>query len=773
MEKKIGVYICKDCGIGDALNVEQMETVANEYKPALCRVHDFLCSQEGVQVIKDDIENEGINTIVIAACSMRVNTDVFSFDPLKYVVERVNIREHVVWTQPPQDENTQRMAEDYLRLGIMRAQKANPAEPKTGELEKTILVVGGGVAGLSAALEAAKTGYRAIVVEKAEELGGRIKKMKKILPTKAPYQEPETPDIEEKIKAVQEHPNITVYTNSQVVAIEGEPGMYDVTICSNDNVTTKEIDINEEVKKGGPARFPLPECSSPETVKAGAIVFTIGWKPYDATKLEEPFGYGKYKNVVTNWELEEMAYSGGIKRPSDGKTPRNVVFIQCAGQRDEGHLPYCSSVCCLTSLKQAKYIREASPDAGAFIIYKDMRTPGLYENFYKSMQDDEGIFLIKGEITGLEEAEDGTINVKVDNKLLNTKDVIKADMVVLATGMVTNMLPEGREPNNLTEEFIGDIVSKETEDGLVEELVPVPIALNLKYRQGPEMPHLKYGFPDSHFICFPYETRRTGIYAAGAARHPMDAAQAAMDGAGAALKAIQCIERTSEGYAVHPRSWDQTFPVFRLESCTQCRRCTVECPFGVLDEDEKATPQEHPYRCRRCGTCMGACPQRIINFNDYNIDMISSMLGELQVPGEDELFPFIVGFICENDAYPAFDMAGLNRLQLPPNFRLIRLRCLGGMNLVWISDALSKGVDGIILIGCKFGDDYQCHFIKGSQMANERLGKVQETLSRLMLEAERVQMVQLPINEYDKLPQILNDFAEQVKEIGANPYKGF
>ncbi|NOY63982.1 MAG: hydrogenase iron-sulfur subunit [Nitrospirae bacterium] len=775
MEKKVGVYICKDCGIGEALNIEQLESVAKEYHPAVCKVHDFLCSQEGVQVIKDDIQNEGINTIVIAACSMRVNTDVFSFDPQKYVTERVNLREHVVWCQPPNDENTQRMAEDYLRLGIVRAQKAEPPTPKTGDLEKTILVVGGGVAGLSAALEAARAGYKAVIVEKAEELGGRIKKMKKVLPSKPPYQEPQTPDIDEKIKAVEENPNITVYTNSQVVSIEGEPGMFDVTICKNDAVTIKEIDINEEVKSGGPARFPLPECSSPETVRVGAVVFTIGWKPYDATKLEEPFGYGKFKNVITNWELEEMVSNGGVKRPSDGSTPKSVVFIQCAGQRDENHLPYCSSVCCLTSLKQAKYIREANPDAGAFIIYKDMRTPGLYENFYKSMQDDEGVFLIKGEIQSIEENADGSIQIKVENKLLNTIDVINADMVVLATGMVTNMVPEGREPKELTrdQEYIGEIVSKQTEDGVVEELVPYPIALNLKYRQGPEMPYLKYGFPDSHFICFPYETRRTGIYAAGAARHPMDAAQAAMDGAGAALKAIQCIERTSEGYAVHPRSWDQTFPVFRLESCTQCRRCTVECPFGVLDEDEKATPQEHPYRCRRCGTCMGACPQRIINFSDYSIDMISSMLQEMQVPDESELFPYIVAFICENDAYPAFDMAGLNRLQLPPNFRLIRLRCLGGMNLVWVSDVLSKGADGVILIGCKFGEDYQCHFIKVSQMANERLGKVQETLSRLMLEAERVKMVQLAINEYDQLPQILSEFAEQVKEIGANPYKGF
>jgi quinone-modifying oxidoreductase subunit QmoB len=252
----------------------------------------------------------------------------------------------------------------------------------------------------------------------------------------------------------------------------------------------------------------------------------------------------------------------------------------------------------------------------------------------------------------------------------------------------------------------------------------------------------------------------------------MDAASAAVDGVGAALKAIQCVELTSQGKAVHPRAGDQTFPEFRLESCTQCRRCTVECPFGVLDEDEKGTPKEHPYRCRRCGVCMGACPQRIVNFKNYSIDMVSSMLGEIQVP-DDEDFPMIVGLICENDAYPALDLAGINREQLPPYFRFISLRCLGGTNLVWVNDALSKGIDGMILIGCKFGDDYQCHFVKGSQMANERLGKVQETLDKLMLESERVAQVQLAINEYDKLPQILNDFVEKIKEIGPNPFKGF
>ncbi len=740
-ESKLGVYICTDCGIGESLNIEDLQKIA---KAHICRTHPFLCSQEGAQVIRDDINNEGVNKIVVAACSQRVNYDVFEYDPLKYVTERVNLREHVVWSHPPNTEETQAMAEDYLSLGITRASKSEPPEPKITDLNRTILVVGGGVTGLTAAIEAAKAGSQVVLVEKEDELGGWSKKMYKVLPKKAPFAELGKPDIDTKIAEAVGNEKIKIYKSTTIKKIAGEPGMYDVT-----------------VEKGG----------SEETFTIGAIIYAIGWKPYDASKLDN-FGYGKFKNVVTNVEMEEIALNGKIARPSDGKPAQSVVFVQCAGQRDEAHVPYCSSVCCNVSLKQAMYVRESNPDAGAYIIYKDMRTPGLYENFYKAAQDDEGIFLAKGEILGIEEEADGSLIVEVNNLLLGETVRIKADIVVLATGMLTNMIPEDYEVNNLTPEYIGVITKKETTDGVTEELEPVPVSLNLSYRQGPEMPHLKYGFPDSHFICFPYETRRTGIYAAGAVRHPMDALQASADAAGAALKAIQCLELTSQGKAVHPRAGDQTFPEFRLESCTQCRRCTVECPFGVLDEDEKGTPQEHPYRCRRCGTCMGACPQRIINFKNYSIDMISSMIRSVEVPDESDE-PFILGLICENDAYPALDLAGQNRVQYNPNFRFISLRCLGGTNLVWIADALSKGIDGIMLIGCKYGDDYQCHFIKGSQVANERLGKVQETLDRLMLEAERVQQVQLAINEWDNLPQILDDFSERLKELGPNPYKGF
>jgi len=204
--------------------------------------------------------------------------------------------------------------------------------------------------------------------------------------------------------------------------------------------------------------------------------------------------------------------------------------------------------------------------------------------------------------------------------------------------------------------------------------------------------------------------------------------------------------------------------------CTSCKRCTEECPFGAIDEDEKGTPFYRLNRCRRCGTCMGACPERIVHFKDFSVDIIGSMIKKIDSPDE-ETFRILV-LVCENDAYPALDTAAIKRKAIDPSVRFISLRCLGGMNLVWIADALSKGIDGVLLLGCKYGENYQCHFVKGSELANYRFSKVSETLNRLQLEAERVQMMQVAISEYDKLPEMINEFVEKVKEIGPNPFKG-
>jgi quinone-modifying oxidoreductase subunit QmoB len=244
------------------------------------------------------------------------------------------------------------------------------------------------------------------------------------------------------------------------------------------------------------------------------------------------------------------------------------------------------------------------------------------------------------------------------------------------------------------------------------------------------------------------------------------------DSAGAVMKAIHCIELTSRGEAVHPRVGDMSYPDFFMQRCTQCKRCTVECPFGAINEDEKANPLPQITRCRRCSICMGACPERIISFKNYSVGMIGDMIKSIDVPEEDEEKPRIVVMACENDAYPALDMAGLHRQTYKSWIRVIPLRCLGSVNLIWITDALSKGIDGVLLLGCKHGDDYQCHMIKGSELANIRLSKIRETLDRLKLESDRVRLETVAIIDFEKVPAIINDFVEKVEAAGPNPYKG-
>ncbi|MCX5861285.1 MAG: hydrogenase iron-sulfur subunit [Deltaproteobacteria bacterium] len=712
MDQKIGVYICSGCGIGESVDLDALAGVAKEFTIAKCESHSALCSPDGLSLITKDLESGDINCMVLGACSERVKTDVFWFDPMTTILERLNLREHVAWCQPAGNEDTQMMAEDYMRMAITRVEKTTLPKPYTEATNKSILVVGGGVSGLQAALDAGLAGYSVALVEKEPDLGGYMSKWYKNTPTAPPYQDIEDVAIHGTIEQVRANSNITVHTGTVIEKISGSPGMFDVSLNNGAG-----------------------------TIQVGSIVLAAGWKPYDASKLEH-LGYGKFADVITNVQMEEMAKAGKIVCPSDGSEPSVVAFIQCAGSRDPDHLPYCSAVCCRVSLKQAVYVKQQNEENKVFVLYKDMRTPEQHEELYKKVQKD-GVVFIKTDTAkvGISEGSERKLAIEVMDELLGEPVMVEVDLVVLATGMQPAVLDD-----------------------------PV---LNLEYRQGPALPELKYGFPDSHFVCFPYETRRTGIYAAGCVRQPMTAGRASTDGTGAALKAIQCVELTSQGKAVHPRSGDMSYPDLFIQRCTQCKRCTEECPFGMYNEDEKGTPLPHPTRCRRCAICMGSCPERIISFNNYSVDMIGSMIKAINVPEEYDEKPRIIGLMCENDAFPALDMVGLHKLQYPPWVRFIPLRCLGSINLVWIADALSKGVDGIVLFACKYGDDYQCHFIKGSELANTRMEKIKETLDRLVLESDRIRFEQISIDDYYRIPTILEEFTAKLEELGPNPYKDF
>ena len=717
MESKIGVYICSGCDIDQALDVDELVKVAGkECKAPVSKTHPFLCSEEGVQLMKEDQKNEGVNRFMIAACSQRYHEATFDMGDDNIVV-RAPIREYVAWTQNTKDEkgevdeDTQLAGEEYLQMYYAKIKKHGIPEPFEQDTSKNLLVIGGGVSGMTAAMEAANAGYSVNLVEKEDHLGGFCLDEFKLIPSQAPFRDPQMNSVSEAVSAVASNDLITVHASSFVVSISGQPGEFQV-----------KLNTDGEFKE----------------FKSGAIIMATGSHPYDAEKLTE-LGI-KYENVISSVEFEQMAKSGKIQR-NDGKPALNIGFIQCAGSRTPEHLPYCSGTCCMDSLKQAAYIREQNSDAKAHIIYRDMRTPGLYEDFYRTRQDDPGVFLTQGDVVGVNETENQNITIDVDNTLFGEPVTMEMDLVVLAVGQV---------PSTMKGES----------------------ALNLQYRQGPDLPELKYGYPDSHFICFPYETRRTGIYAVGSVRQPMDINDAKLDATGAALKAIQAMELTDQGKTVHPRVGDLTFPEFALSRCTSCKRCTEECPFGVLEEDEKGTPFPNPARCRSCGICMGSCPVQIISFKDSSPNIFKEMMTSYELPDEFEEKPRILIFACENDALPVFDMAALERLKINTNVRIMPMRCLGGTNLIYVTDALSVGYDGIMFMGCAFGDDYQCHFVKGSELANMRLGKVQETIGRLNLEPERVRQYAISMNDYEKLPKIIDDFVEELGDFGPNPFKG-
>jgi quinone-modifying oxidoreductase subunit QmoA len=407
-------------------------------------------------------------------------------------------------------------------------------------------VVGGGIAGITAAVEAAESGYDVILVEKEAYLGGRVAQLHQYFPKLCPPY----CGLEINFQRIRNNRRIRFYSLAQVERISGRPGNFDVTIKQhpryvNDRCTAcnKCVDVCPADRPNAfnfgmdttkaiylphamafPLKYVIDESVCPRTecakcvdvcpynaidlamepkifdLKVGAIIMATGWKPYDAVKIDN-LGFGRYTDVVTNVMMERLAAPNGpthgrIVRPSDGQPVNTVVFVQCAGQRDENHLGYCSGICCLASLKQATYVREQNPGAKAFIFYIDLRASGTFASFSSKVQNDPNIAVIKGKVAKiLEDPASRTLIVEAEHILSAQKISVKADLVVLATGMVPNLADE--RPNGT----------------------------------------IRYD-PD-HFV-LPDESA-PGIFSAGCARGPVDVAAAVQDATAAALKAMRTI----------------------------------------------------------------------------------------------------------------------------------------------------------------------------------------------------------------------------------------
>lgn len=413
----------------------------------------------------------------------------------------------------------------------------------------SIMVVGGGISGVTTAIEAAEVGYEVFLVEKNPYLGGRVSQLNQYFPKLC------SPScgLEINFRRIKDNPKIQVLTLAEVEKVEGTPGNYDVAVkinprLVNDNCTACNecidvcpvernnefnfnLDKTKAIYRPFEMSFPMRYVIDPSVCKGtgcgkcveackydaidlkmeaktinlqvGAIVWATGWEPYDATKIEN-LGFGQYQNIITNMMMERYAAPNGptrgkILRPSDGQAPESIAFVQCAGSRDENYLPYCSYVCCLASMKHATYIKEQLPNTKVYIFYIDLRAPGLrYERFYRDVKENENVVFIKGKVAEVSEDPDtGNITVVAENAVIGEKIEQTVEMVVLATGM---------QPTAATEKLPADL--KYTEDG---------------------------------FIINDFE--KGGMFAAGCANKPGDVVTSNQNATGMALKAIQTLVR--------------------------------------------------------------------------------------------------------------------------------------------------------------------------------------------------------------------------------------
>ncbi len=413
---------------------------------------------------------------------------------------------------------------------------------------QSILVVGGGISGITAAIEAAEAGYDTYIVEKNPYLGGRVAQLHHYFPKLCPP----LCGLEINFRRIRQNPNVRFFTMAEVEKISGEEGNFDVTIrlhpryvnekctgcgaCAEactmeienafnygmDTVkaaylphdmaypmryvldpTLVQSDEAQKVKEACPFdAIELDMVSKTMELKVGSIVWATGWKPYDANKLDT-YGFDQYPDVITNVMMDRLASftgptRGKILRPSDGEAPNTVAFVQCAGSRDENHLPFCSGICCLASMKQATYVREQYPDAKIYIFYIDIRATDRLESFYTKVKADENLEFFKGKVAKITQDDTGKgLVLRVEDTTTESLQEINADLVVLATGM---------EPTTAT--------------------APLPI----------EVPYDEYGFLTA-------QDAKPGICGAGCARVPTNVSECVQDGTAAALKAIQSIAR--------------------------------------------------------------------------------------------------------------------------------------------------------------------------------------------------------------------------------------
>ena len=592
---RIGVFVCH-CGINISGTVD-VERVAEEIRRhpdvVFATDYSYMCSDPGQQLVRDAITDHDLDAVVVAACSPSMHEATFrraaSSEGLNpYRVEIANIREQCSWVHEHEPASATHKAVEIVRSVVEKVKLDEELEPYRLPLTKRAMVIGGGIAGMQAALDIANAGFPVILVEREDHLGG---KMAQLSGTYLNFEV--APDLlRKKIDRVMAHPGIEVLTGSDVISVDGYVGNFDVQVGRRDtgSAGSTESGSGEQIP-GEPVQQDAEALG--QTLEVGAVVIATGWDPYPLNRLPE-YGGGKVQDVVDELTFESMLRDGegpggGLRRPSDGRVPKEVVFVQCAGSRDPEHgVSYCSKVCCMVTAKQAMMFKKRVPDGQAYVFYIDIRSAGKgYDEYVQEAMEKQDILYLRGKVSKIFR-DGGSVRVWGADTLSNQPIEVAADLVVLATPMLPS-----------------------------SEAFDIAQALRVSTDE--------YGFfSEAHPKLRPVESLTAGVFLAGAAQGPKDIPETVSQASGAAAKVLQLFSHDA-------MTQEPTVAYVVEELCSGCGACVEVCPY----EARALGPGHGPGTsqigtvnaalCQNCGACVVACPNKASRIHNWTPVQILAM----------------------------------------------------------------------------------------------------------------------------------------------------
>ena len=772
-EVRIGVYVCH-CGLNIAGSVDcagVAEFAATLPNVVLSKDNRYTCSDQGQDIIKKDIREQKLNRVVVASCSPRLHEPTFrkaceDAGLNKYLFEMANIREQCSWVHLYDRKGGTEKAKDLVKVAVAKAALLQPAEEMEVPITRKTLVIGGGVAGIQAALDLAETGYKVYLVEKEPSIGGMMARIDKTFPT----MDCSICILAPKMSDVGHNSGIELLTNSEVSEVKGYIGNFRVKVLKKPRYVTKDCSACGECVKVCPIVAPnefdvglaarhgiytpfaqavpstyiidmnlclnkdgvivcdkcMRACErqavnfemTSETVEleVGTIVVATGADVFDPSTLPS-YGYGKYSNVITSLEFERLINAGGpsggrLLRLTDLQVPKRVAFIQCVGSRSDrnGRL-YCSNVCCMNTIKDSLLIKEHWPETEVYVFYVDIRAYGKgFEDLYRRARK-EGVKFIRGFPAEIVE------DKKTRDLLLIGENTLQKEIYKIKAGMV--VLSIGLEPRKDAEMIQRLLTLSRTQDGF---------------------------FMEAHPKLRPVDAATGGIFFAGCAEGPKDIKDSVTQASAAAARAGILMAKGKV-------TVEAITPIYSPDKCKGCGLCVKVCPYNAITFDKTSKKiSVIEAACGGCGTCAAECQFDALTQSHFTDNQLEAQVDAVT---EQDAAKKIVAFCCNWCSYAGADFAGVSRMQYPPNVRIIRTMCSGRVAPKFVERAFAKGAAAVLVAGCHLGD---CHYINANYQTLKRVEKLWKKMEQSGLDKNRLQLLWASAAEGEK-------FANKIREM--------